>query len=170
MKFKDPFHQREAEKYEKPIPSRELILGVLAENGQPMDFATLATALNLFDDIDLDALKKRLRAMERDGQLLYNRRREYVPVDRTDLIAGRVIGHADGFGFLKPDDGSADLFLHAKQMRTLMHGDRALVSVRGIDPKGRREGASTRVMVGSLSSRSSNSSPVRPVAPASRMC
>ena len=146
MKFKDPFHQREAEKYEKPIPSRELILGVLAENGQPMDFATLATALNLFDDIDLDALKKRLRAMERDGQLLYNRRREYVPVDRTDLIAGRVIGHADGFGFLKPDDGSADLFLHAKQMRTLMHGDRALVSVRGIDPKGRREGALVEVL------------------------
>lgn len=146
MKFKDPFHQREAEKYEKPIPSRELILGVLAENGQPMDFATLATALNLVDDIDLDALKKRLRAMERDGQLLYNRRREYVPVDRTDLIAGRVIGHPDGFGFLKPDDGSADLFLHAKQMRTLMHGDRALVSVRGIDPKGRREGALVEVL------------------------
>lgn len=146
MKFKDPFHQREAEKYEKPIPSRELILGVLAENGQPMDFATLATALNLLDDIDLDALKKRLRAMERDGQLLYNRRREYVPVDRTDLIAGRVIGHPDGFGFLKPDDGSADLFLHAKQMRTLMHGDRALVSVRGIDPKGRREGALVEVL------------------------
>ncbi|MEN9503319.1 MAG: ribonuclease [Pseudomonadota bacterium] len=146
MKFKDPFHQREAEKYENPIPSRELILRLLVENGQPLDFPTLAAALQLQDDMDLDALKKRLRAMERDGQLLYNRRREYVPVDRTDLIAGRVIGHPDGFGFLKPDDGSPDLFLHAKQMRTLLHGDRALVSVRGIDPKGRREGGLVEVL------------------------
>ena len=146
MKLTDPHYQREAEKYDNPIPSREVILHLLGERGQPLDFASLAEALHLHQDIDLDALKKRLRAMERDGQLLYNRRRQYVPIARTDLIAGRVIGHPDGFGFLKPDDGSPDLFLHAKQMRTLLHGDRALVSVRGLDPKGRREGALVEVL------------------------
>ena len=146
MKLSDPHFQREAEKYDNPIPSREVILHVLDAHGQPLDFATLAQALHLSSEIDLDALKKRLRAMERDGQLLYNRCRQYVPVARTDLIAGRVIGHPDGFGFLKPDDGSPDLFLHAKQMRTLLHGDRALVSVRGLDPKGRREGALVEVL------------------------
>lgn len=146
MKFKDPHYQREAEKYENPIPSREVILQVLGEKGQPLDFMSLADALHLQQDIDLDALKKRLRAMERDGQLLYNRRRQYVPIARTDLIAGRVIGHPDGFGFLKPEDGTDDLFLHAKQMRTLLHGDRALVSVRGLDHKGRREGALVEVL------------------------
>lgn len=146
MKVNDPHSQREAEKYEKPIPSRELILQVLAQSGQPLDFMELAAKLQLSDEIDLDALKKRLRAMERDGQLLFNRRRQYVPIAHTDLIAGRVIGHPDGFGFLKPDDGTPDLFLHAKQMRTLMHGDRALVSVRGLDPKGRREGAVVQVL------------------------
>lgn len=146
MKVHDPHSQREAEKYAKPIPSRELILQVLAQSGQPLDFTELAAKLHLSDDVDLDALKKRLRAMERDGQLLFNRRRQYVPIAHTDLIAGRVIGHPDGFGFLKPDDGTPDLFLHAKQMRTLMHGDRALVSVRGLDPKGRREGVVVQVL------------------------
>ena len=146
MKFNDPHSQREAEKYENPIPSREVILQLLAEQGQPLDFATLTEALHLHDERDVDALKKRLRAMERDGQLLYNRRRQYVPIERTDLIAGRVIGHPDGFGFLKPDDGTPDLFLHAKQMHGLMHGDRALCSVRGLDPKGRREGAVVEVL------------------------
>lgn len=146
MKVHDPYSQREAEKYEKPIPSRELILQILAQSGQPLDFMELAEKLHLSEEIDLDALKKRLRAMERDGQLLFNRRRQYVPIAHTDLIAGRVIGHPDGFGFLKPDDGTPDLFLHAKQMRTLMHGDRALVSVRGLDPKGRREGAVVQVL------------------------
>ncbi|MBU0653822.1 MAG: ribonuclease R [Gammaproteobacteria bacterium] len=146
MKFNDPHSQREAEKYDNPIPSRELILQMLDQSGQPLDFADLSAKLHLTEERDLDALKKRLRAMERDGQLLYNRRRQYVPIAHTDLIAGRVIGHADGFGFLKPDDGTPDLFLHAKQMRTLMHGDRALVSVRGLDPKGRREGAVVEIL------------------------
>lgn len=146
MKFKDPHSQREAEKYDNPIPSRELILQILDQSGQPLDFADLSGKLHLTEERDLDALKKRLRAMERDGQLLYNRRRQYVPIAHTDLIAGRVIGHPDGFGFLKPDDGSADLFLHAKQMRSLMHGDRALVTVRGLDPKGRREGAVVEIL------------------------
>ncbi|WP_424565748.1 ribonuclease R [Thiothrix litoralis] len=146
LKFNDPHSQREAEKYENPIPSREVILQLLEENGQPLDFVAITEALHLHDERDIDALKKRLRAMERDGQLLYNRRRQYVPIERTDLIAGRVIGHPDGFGFLKPDDGTPDLFLHAKQMHGLMHGDRALCSVRGLDPKGRREGAVVEVL------------------------
>lgn len=146
MKVNDPHSQREAEKYDNPIPSRELILQVLDQSGQPLDFPDLSAKLHLSDERDLDALKKRLRAMERDGQLLYNRRRQYVPIAHTDLIAGRVIGHADGFGFLKPDDGTPDLFLHAKQMRSLLHGDRALVSVRGLDPKGRREGAVVEIL------------------------
>ncbi|MEZ5536175.1 MAG: ribonuclease R [Thiolinea sp.] len=146
MKITDPYQQREAEKYDNPIPSRELILTTLNDSGHPLDFLSLASALKLSDERDLDALKKRLRAMERDGQMLYNRRKQYIPVKRTDLISGRVQGHPDGFGFLLPDDGSDDLFLHAKQMRGLLHGDRILASVRGVDHKGRREGNVVEVL------------------------
>ncbi len=146
MKLKDPYLLREAEKYENPIPSREVILQVLADSPHPLDFPDLAETLGLHEEMDTDALRKRLRAMERDGQLLFNRRRQYVPVARADLISGRVMGHPDGFGFLIPDDGSADLFLHAKQMESIMHGDRILASVRGIDQKGRREGSVVEVL------------------------
>ncbi len=140
MKLNDPYRDREAEKYDNPIPSREVILTVLGDSEQPLDFLSLSNGLGLSAEQDLDALKRRLRAMERDGQLLFNRRKQYIPVKRTDLISGRVMGHADGFGFLIPDDGSDDLFLHAKQMRRVLHGDRILASVRSIDRKGRREG------------------------------
>ncbi|WP_298608943.1 ribonuclease R [uncultured Thiothrix sp.] len=146
MKLKDPYLEREAEKYDNPIPSREVILQLLTESTHPLDFPSLAAALGLSAEIDIDALRKRLRAMERDGQILFNRRRQYVPVARADLISGRVMGHPDGFGFLIPDDGSPDLFLHAKQMDSVMHGDRVLASVRGLDPKGRREGAVVEVL------------------------
>lgn len=146
LKYKDPHKAREAQKYERPIASRELILSVLADSNAPLGFAELIDHLELTEPDDKDALKYRLRAMERDGQILFNRRKQYLPVSKADLIAGRVSGHPDGFGFLIPDDGSDDLFLHGKQMRKLMHGDRALCSVTGTDKKGRREGAVIEVL------------------------
>ena len=58
--------------------------------------------------------------MVRDGQLIRNRRDGYIPVNEEDLISGRVIAHPDGFGFLVPDEGDDDIFLHGRQMRTLI--------------------------------------------------
>lgn len=146
MKYKDPHRKREAEKYGRPIPSREFILEVLENAESPLVFKKLCTALDLSEAVDCDALKYRVRAMERDGQILYNRRRQYIPISKADLIAGRVIGHADGFGFLVPDEGGEDLFLSGKQMRQLLHGDRVLASVTGVDRRGRREGAVVEVL------------------------
>jgi ribonuclease R len=145
-KYNDPHQKREAEKYGRPIPSRELMLDVLNQSSTPMRFRDLALALDLSNPEDLDPMKYRLRAMERDGQIIYNRRREYIPIQKADLISGRITGHPDGFGFLIPDDGSDDLFLHAKQMRKVMHGDKVLAMVKGIDRRGRKEGAIAEVV------------------------
>ena len=101
----DPHHAREARKYDNPIPSREFILATLEERGVPLDFPGIAEALALHDEDQLEALRRRLLAMERDGQLVRNRKDNYCLVNKRDLIAGRVIGHPDGFGFLKPDEG-----------------------------------------------------------------
>jgi ribonuclease R len=146
LKYKDPHKAREAENYERPIASRELILKVLEESQAPLGFAELADLLEMVDDETRDPLKYRLRAMERDGQIIFNRRKQYVPVSKAELISGRISGHPDGFGFLIPDDGSDDLFLHGKQMRKAMHGDKVLCSVTGVDRKGRREGAIVEVL------------------------
>lgn len=138
---KDPYAQREAEKYENPISSRELILQLIEHSGKPLRRSDIAEAFSLEAEDQLEALRRRLRAMERDGQLLFNRAQQYCLVNNKDLIVGRVIGHADGFGFIKPDDGSDDLFLSPREMNPLLHNDRALVRIAGIDKKGRREGA-----------------------------
>jgi len=145
-KYKDPHKAREAKKYGRPIPSRELMLEVMEKNGAPISFRALADKLGLDDPQDLDPMKYRLRAMERDGQILFNRSKEYVPVSKSDLVKGRVSGHPDGFGFLLPEDGSDDLYLHGKQMRKVMHGDVVLASVTGIDRRGRREGAIVEIL------------------------
>jgi ribonuclease R len=143
---RDPYAEREAQKYQHPIASREAILSWLEKAGKPLRFERLAHDLHLHSTDELEALSRRLVAMLRDGQLVQNRSDEYCLVKLLPLVAGTVIGHRDGFGFLKPDEGGDDVFLPPRQMRTLMHGDRALVRVSGRDARGRAEGSLVDVL------------------------
>lgn len=143
----DKFAEREAQNYENPIPSREFILEYLEEIDRPISHRQLADALELDSQEQKEALKKRLRAMVRDGQLHQNRRNTYGLVTKMELIPGYVIGHKDGFGFVVPDkEDEEDLFLNARQMRTVFHGDKVLVRVSGLDHRGRREGVVIEVL------------------------
>ncbi len=144
--MRDPHAAREAQKYDRPIPSREAILALLEERGELLTEARIAEALAIDDETDLEALRKRLGAMVRDGQLLLGRRGGYAPTQKLDLIAGLVIANAEGYGFLRPDAGGDDLYLSPQQMRAVMHGDRVLASVVGIDRRGRRQGAIAEVL------------------------
>ena len=157
FKLEDPEAQREAQRYARPIPSRELITQFLEQYGAPLTWEEIADELGLKNEEDMEALRRRLRAMERDAQLLCNRQDRYCLINKKDLISGRVIGHPDGFGFLKPDAGGGDLFLSPKEMRSLMHDDRVVVRVKDVDRRGRREAAvveilerNTRQVVGRL--------------------
>lgn len=142
----DPHSQREAENYQRPIPSREFILEVLGNADKPLTFRHLTHELGLDEDVDHIALQRRLNAMERDGQLLRNRRGGFCLPERLDLVTGRVTAHADGFGFLIPDEVGEDVFLAGRQMRSILHGDRAIVRVTGVDRRGRREGSVVEVI------------------------
>ena len=142
----DAFAKREARKYARPIPSREFIMEILADKGEPLTWQKLAKILDLHEDQDIDALQRRLNAMERDGQVIRNRRDGYGLVDKMDLVRGYVSAHPDGYGFLIPDDSSDDLFLSARQMRAVIHRDRVVARVSGIDRRGRREGAIVEIL------------------------
>ncbi|KFK91855.1 MULTISPECIES: ribonuclease R [unclassified Serratia (in: enterobacteria)] len=143
----DPFLEREAEKYESPIPSREFILAHLAKRETPASREELGNELNLSGEEQLEALRRRLRAMERDGQLVFTRRQCYALPERLDLLRGTVIGHRDGYGFLRVDGRKDDLYLSAEQMKMAIHGDVVLAQPLGEDRKGRREARIVRVLV-----------------------
>src|SRR5690348_9680963 len=144
--FHDPHAAREAQRYENPIASREAILDLLTEHGKSIEVEDIARALHIRDERSREALDKRLRAMLRDGQLLQNRSGELAPARKLDLIAGSVLANAEGYGFLRPDEGGEDLYLSPAQMRQVLHGDRVLASVVGVDRRGRRQGAIREVL------------------------
>lgn len=143
---RDPEYAREKLRYSQPVPSRTLILKDLAAHGRPMNREQLQAFYGLTGAQDIAAFDKRVSAMLRDGELIENRRGALGPIDRMDLVRGRVEGHRDGFGFLVPDDGSEDVFLNPRQMRSLMHGDRAVVRIVGTDHRGRREGQLAEIL------------------------
>ncbi|MFK7858027.1 MAG: ribonuclease R, partial [Granulosicoccus sp.] len=137
----DPYRHRESAKYEQPIASREFIISTLREESGPVDFEALAEKLQLVgDEAAMEGLRRRIGAMIRDGQLIQNRRRGLVPVDADSLLAGRITAHPNGFGFVIVENSDKDIYLDGKQMRQVLHGDRVVVCVTGIDRRGRREG------------------------------
>ncbi|WP_334157356.1 ribonuclease R [Oryzomicrobium sp.] len=145
VRRRDPFFEREVQKYPSPLPSREYITLTLEEQGRPVSVEHLCTLLDIAP-FERDLFERRLRAMEREGELLRNRKGALILPEKVDLIPGRVIGHPDGYGFLVTDDQSDDLYLEPKQMDRVLHGDRALARVTGVDRRGRREGAIVEVL------------------------
>ena len=136
-KIADPHAQREAARYDNPIPSREVILELLEEEKKPLNHNKIAQLLNLEDNEQVDALRKRLRAMERDGQLMVNRRGAFGLVDKMNLMRCRVQGHRDGYGFAVTQGDAEDVYLSARQMNAVFDGDEVLVMVTGLDRRGR---------------------------------
>ena len=124
---KDPHADREAANYDSPIPSREFILQLLENHERGLDLTQLAEALDLPDDDNArEALRRRVKAMLRDGQLQEEKRGRLKKMDTSKLIAGRVIANRAGFGFLSPDEGGDDLYLAHYEMRKVFDGDRVL--------------------------------------------
>jgi ribonuclease R len=133
----DPNLEFEKSRYAEPIASRELLLKHLAEAPEPLSAARLAKRLGLNTDAQRDALSKRLAAMVRDGQALYDEH-GYTTAAETERVAGRVRGRASGEVLIMPDDGSAPLVLARADTATLMHGDRVEVRAVGVNDRGRR--------------------------------
>jgi ribonuclease R len=110
-----------------------------------MPHKKLVQALGIEDDDDFEALRRRLNAMERDGQIHSNRKKAYAIVDKLNLIRGKIQGHRDGYGFVLTADGD-DVYLPSRQMRKVFHGDEVLARQAVTGVRGRRDGVIVEVV------------------------
>jgi len=120
----DPHYDREAEKYESPVPSREHILSFIQK--KPRSKRQLFELLFLTDE-QKKPFEKRLRAMVRDKQLSCNKNGVYRTFSNRGLLTGSVIANPKGFGFVVLDKGGKDLRLSSHQMKLVFHGDKVKV-------------------------------------------
>ena len=127
------------------IPSREEILGIFRSAKAALDPHSLAQSLDVHAE-SMDVLLRRLRAMERDGQITSDKSGAYALADHSGFVSGRVSSHRDGFGFVIPDQAGDDLFLPEKEMQKVLHGDKVLAKVVGVDRRGRPEGTIVEVV------------------------
>ncbi|NMU90794.1 ribonuclease R [Achromobacter ruhlandii] len=131
--------------FDPDVPSREAILKALRSAGAPLSPVELAERMGVERPATMVGFERRLGAMERDGQLMPNRKGVLLLATKLDFVAGKVLGHRDGFGFLLRDDGGPDLFLSPREMLKVLHGDRVLVKPSG-EYRGKPEGTIVEVI------------------------
>ncbi|MEM8817670.1 MAG: ribonuclease R [Pseudomonadota bacterium] len=133
--------------YQHPIPDRSALLDYLTERGEPVRVDKILGDFKLKGQRMRSLLVDRLNKMVRAGQVIENRRGVYCLTAKIDLITGTVSGHKDGFGFVIRDDGEEDdVYLSAREMRSLFDGDRVAVSIVGKDRRGKPEGKLAEVL------------------------
>lgn len=146
---KDPHAAREAAKYDKPVPSREFILAHLAAHNQPSTLQQICEAFNLSDEDDVEAIRRRLKAMLRDGQLEQLNKRRYWPVGRHILIQGTVYIDKKNMLWVIPDDRSPRISLPFFTDSKVMQGNKVIVSVPDVtdpDPSKTRDGRIVEIL------------------------
>ena len=105
----------------------ETVLQYIKENGVPVALADIADALAV-EAKQRRILQDALEAMEEKGALVRTKKGKWALPAQIGLIAGKLQGHANGFGFLLPDDVAlSDIFLPPDALHGALHGDRVLV-------------------------------------------
>lgn len=142
----DPYQKREANKYKNPIPSREYISSWLKKYKNSISQKHLEKKFGINNQQERKALRRRLRAMERDGQVIYTRNRFYITPESLKVVKGKVIGHRDGYGFLKTETLKEDLWLSSEQMKLCIHGDIILAHIINFDRKRRNSAKFLKIL------------------------
>src|SRR4051812_8901537 len=86
------------------------ILSELERAGEPLTAKDLGKRLR-FSGREKQLIERTVAELERAGEVVRNRAGALLVAKRIDVLAGRIEGHPDGHGFLRPDDGSPQVFL-----------------------------------------------------------
>ncbi|MFT5111868.1 MAG: ribonuclease R [Parasphingorhabdus sp.] len=121
--------------------SRKVLLKQLHAASEPLSLSELCRLLDVSGEKAGVAVLAQLDALKQQGVVIRNRRNRFALSNRMDMVVGRVIGHRDGYGFVENPGGKGDLFLSAREMRRVMHGDKVMARIKHIDSRGKAEGS-----------------------------
>jgi len=124
--------------------NKESILSFFREiTGKPLNFKEIVSLMRLSHP-EARALKRLLRQMTREGDIVMTRKGLYGPSENMNLMTGRFEAHRDGYGFVILErPGERDIFVPSRWTMGAMDNDRVIVR---IELRQRREGRIIRIL------------------------
>ncbi|MBK3496026.1 ribonuclease R [Viridibacillus sp. YIM B01967] len=117
------------------------------EQYKSLTVAELEQQFGFKDADEFKELVKTLVRMEQQGQVVRSNTNRYGTPDRMNLLQGRFIGNAKGFGFVAPEEeGMDDVFIPPDAINGAINGDTVLIRVSKISSGDRREGKIIQVV------------------------
>jgi len=130
------------------MPSlRDRVLSFLSDTGKPVSVRELATRLALSKE-QRHELKPALRTLIAEGEVLKIHGARIGLPSRMNLVVGTLTCNPAGYGFVAPEtrrQGERDVYVSAMNVKAALHGDRVVVRVERVTPKG-PEGRIIRVL------------------------
>mgnify|MGYP000058918106 CR=1 FL=1 len=142
----DPNRQSEAQKYENPIPSREVILKYLEDLKYPTTIESVADALEIEKKSQFEGLINRLGAMVRDGQLTKDKVFYSLVGYVSQHFTSKVRSDRDGRMVAFSHHEKKEIAIFPSHARMLFVGDEIAAKISGINKKGRLEAEVTSIV------------------------
>jgi ribonuclease R len=128
-------------------PLNVRVLDLLVEEGKPVSVRELVQRLRLEGEARRE-LKDVLRRLIENGELVKIRGTRVGLPSKMNLVVGRLTCNPAGYGFVVPErprEGQGDVYVSAVNLKEALHGDRVVVRVERMTPKG-AEGRIIRVL------------------------
>jgi ribonuclease R len=110
---------------------------------KPVSFREIVKSLDL-RPAEARALKKEMRQLVKDGELVRTRRGFYGLAEEMELVTGYFEAHDGGYGFVVQEKpGRRDLFVPSRATLSAMNNDRVVARVENV---GRRKGRIVRIL------------------------
>ena len=123
--------------------NKETVLDFFKGKAKPLSFKEIIQLMGLSRP-EARSLKRVLRELVREGEIVLTRKGLYGPAEEMNLITGYFQSHRDGYGFaISEKPGERDLFIPPRGTFGAMNGDRVIVRVE--DWK-KREGRIVRIL------------------------
>ena len=125
---------------------KKLLSIMKEESYKPLTVQEIQELMGFEQAAEFKELVKMLVHLEQKGQIIRSRTNRYGVPERMNLVRGKFIGHAKGFGFVTPEtEGMDDIFIPPHEVNGAMNGDIVLVRVTNGTSGDRREGAIIRI-------------------------
>ena len=117
-----------------------------ADEYKPLTIKEIEEHFGYSHSEEFKELVKTLVQMEEKGLVVRSRSNRYGVPARMNLVVGKFIGHAKGFGFVAPEeDGMDDIFIPPTEVNGAVNGDTVLVRVSRETSGDRREGSIIKI-------------------------